>query len=95
MATLETKNGKLLIDGKPVIKGWESFAGWFWFALEEAERGEYDLGDGKGTPGIMYFGLVQGFEEEYGYFVDAELRSMGHKVWPIKPQDLPHAGRRN
>ena len=30
----ETKDGKLFIGGKEVLKGWESFTGWFWFGVE-------------------------------------------------------------
>jgi hypothetical protein len=34
MANFEKKGGKLFIDGKEVLKGWESMDGWFWFATE-------------------------------------------------------------
>ena len=65
---------------RKVIKGWESFSGWHWFAFEEVEPG-------------LYYGLVQGFEEELGYFSEEELKS-NRLIWPIKKHDLPYAGRR-
>jgi len=66
---------------RKVIKGWESFSGWYWFAFEEVEPG-------------LYYGLVQGFEEELGYFSERELNANRNRIWEIKPCDLPHAGRR-
>jgi hypothetical protein len=82
MLTLKTINGRLEIDGRPVLKGWESWTGWFWFGIQEVEPG-------------YWFGLVQGQEVEYGYFEEGELKLIGkYNIWPIKPQDLPIAGRR-
>ena len=63
-----------------VIKAWESYTGWYWFAFEEVEPG-------------LYFGLVQGFEEELGYFSGAELRK-NRLIWEIPKCNLPYAGRR-
>ena len=84
MATLQACGKKLLVDGKPVLKGWESYSGWYWFATELDVDG----------PGV-HFGLVQGFEEEWGYFSEAELNSLGrYKVWPIPKRNLPWSGRR-
>ena len=86
MATLESKNGKLYIDGKEVLKGWESYSGWYWFATEKLEE------DYNGKP--LWFGYVQGLEEEWGNFSEAEINSLGMRAWPIKKIDLPSAGRR-
>jgi hypothetical protein len=33
------KDGK--VDGKPIIRAWESFTGWYWFATEHVENGTY------------------------------------------------------
>jgi hypothetical protein len=88
MPELKTVNGKLEIDGRPVLKGWESFTGWFWFALEKADRAFFDIDGG------IWFGFIQGTEEEYGYFSEAEIKALGNMAWPIKPQDLPISGRR-
>jgi len=69
----------------PVLAGWESFSGWYWFSIEIAHN------DG----GInTHFGLVQGQDTELGYFSQADLESMPHKIWRIKSCDLPYAGRR-
>ena len=101
MSKLETVNGKLMIDGKPVIKGWESFSGWYWFALEKSEErkigseGGGSVIDGREVDDVIWFGFVQGQEEEYGYFSEAEIKSLGkYRVWLIKKDDLPSAGRR-
>jgi len=81
-AKFESKNGELYINGHKVIKGWESFNGWYWFAIEEVEPG-------------LYFGYVQGLEEEWGYFSIYELKDLIKRgwVWEIRKKDLPFAGR--
>ena len=81
MMKLETKNGKLYVGDKEVLKGWESFSGWYWFATELNSDG-------------LHFGYVQGFANELGYFSEDELKSLGARVWEINDIDLPHAGRR-
>jgi hypothetical protein len=70
-----------------VIRGFESMTGWYWFAFEDDEVQGPDL----------YFGLVQGFEEELGYFSMTELTPLICKgsVWEIKKRDLPYSGRRS
>jgi len=95
-ATLSSKDGKLLIDGKPVLKGWESFTGWYWFATEKVNEQQSLLDNsGKGTPDTIWFGYVQGLEEEWGDFSQAEIEALAPKTWEIKTQDLPHSGRRH
>jgi hypothetical protein len=93
MPELKTINGRLEIDGKPVIKGWESFTGWYWFALEKDSEQVSEI-NGRAVPDVIWFGLVQGFEDEYGYFSEAEIKALGSRAWPIKAVDLPYAGRR-
>ena len=85
---LSTKDGKLFAGDKEVIKGFESFSGWYWFATELEDE---DYG---GHP--LYFGYVQGMGNEWGSFWMGELQPLIDKmmVWEIKPHDLPHAGRR-
>ena len=94
MAYLKSINDKLHVvsenaDGSesfyPVIAAWESFSGWYWFSIEIA----YEDGGSN-----IHFGLVQGQDEELGYFSQADLESMPNKIWRIKECDLPHAGRR-
>lgn len=97
-ATFTTKDGELYIDGKKVLKGWESFSGWYWFATEIVEEiKEPADSDSSMTTDVLYFGFVQGFEEEWGNFSLAEMQPLidQGKIWEIKPQDLPFAGRRS
>ena len=51
---------------------WESFSGWYWFVTEYHE-------------GSLAFGLVKGWEVEWGYFDLAELRQLKRqaKVWKV------------
>ena len=85
--SLETREDGLYINGQKVIKGWESFSGWYWFATE-MEQEDYD-----GAP--LWFGFVQGMHDEWGTFWQGELDAQEWRVWEIKDIDLPHAGRRN
>ena len=84
MPNVKTTDGVLEIDGEPVVKGWESLNGWYWFATE------LDVDDTAG----LHFGHVQGLESEWGYFDEQELLSLSGSVWEINAEDLPHAGRR-
>ena len=100
MSELHTKDGKLYAGDHLVLKGWESFSGWYWFAVEKVE--ERKVADGSGSvledgsivDDTIWFGLVQGFDEEWGEFSEAEIRALGNMAWPIKACDLPIAGRR-
>jgi hypothetical protein len=42
----------------------------------------------------VFFGFVQGLEEEWGYFSLAELERLGPMAWEIPKKNLPHSGRR-
>jgi hypothetical protein len=86
MAEFTEKEGKLFIDGKEVLKGWESFSGWYWFATEKVQD------DFNGKP--LWYGFVQGMEEEWGDFSQAELEELKGKVWEIPKTDLVRSGRR-
>jgi hypothetical protein len=97
---LQTINGILYAGDHRVQRGWESFTGWYWFAVEKVEdRRVADgsgsvMADGSIVDDVIWFGFIQGLEEEWGEFSEAEIRALGNMAWPIKPQDLPHAGRR-
>lgn len=95
MAKFTEKNGKLLIDGKEVLKGWESFSGWYWFATEKVQVQDSVIGDKVFKNDIIWFGLVQGFEEEWGDFSQAEIEALSPKTWKIPMKNLPWSGRRN
>ena len=88
MNELNTREDGLYIGDKKVIKGWESFSGWYWFATT-MERKDYG-----GAP--LWFGFVQGVCDEWGTFSQIELETMmaDGLVWEIKECDLPFAGRR-
>ena len=96
-----TDEKDLYVYGKKVIKAWESFSGWDWFATEKSEERKAgtesggSIINGKEVDDVIWFGFVQGFEEEWGYFSEAEIRSLGNMAWPIKKCDLPYSGRRN
>lgn len=101
MAKFESKGDKLYIDGHEVLKGWESFSGWYWFATEKVEERKVGVGGGgsviEGRPvdDTIWFGFVQGLEEEWGNFSEAELKSLGPmRVWEIPNKNLPWSGRR-
>lgn len=94
MAKFETDGKNLYIDGKKVLKAYESFSGWYWFATEKVREQMSDLGDGKATKDTIWYGYVQGLEDEWGDFSQAEIESLRAKTWEIKKQDLPYAGRR-
>ena len=101
MSDLRTEGGKLMAGTHRVLKGWESFSGWYWFAVEKVEeRRAADgsgslMADGSVVDDTIWFGYVQGLEEEWGDFSEAEIRSLGNRAWPIKNCDLPYAGRRD
>jgi hypothetical protein len=100
-AALHTEDDGLYAGPHRVLKGWESFTGWYWFATEKVE--ERRIADGSGSvmedgsvvDDTIWFGLIQGLEEEWGEFSEAEIRALGNMAWPIKLQDLPYAGRRD
>ena len=90
----------LFINGKKVLKGWESFSGWFWFATEKVEERKAgsktggSIINGKEINDVIWYGLVQGLEEEWGNFSQAEIESLSPKTWKIRQNDLIYAGRR-
>jgi hypothetical protein len=54
-------------EPKAIVKFFTPFSSWTWYATEF---------DGKDT----FFGLVDGFEKELGYFSLSELEGMGPKI---------------
>ena len=95
MANFESKDGKLFIDGKEVLRGWESFSGWYWFAVRKVQIQDSDMGDGTVIKDdVIWFGLVQGQCESWGDFSQGELERLKGKVWEIPYDNLPWSGRR-
>jgi hypothetical protein len=90
----EAKRGRLFINGLKVLRGWESWTGWFWFATEKVREQVSDI-KGRPVKDTIWLGLVQGMEEEWGSFSQAELESLHPKVWEIPAKALPWSGRRS
>lgn len=99
---LHVVNGELYAGEHKVVKGWESFSGWYWFGVEKVEERHVgspvssggSMVNGKEVDDVIWFGFVQGLEEEWGYFSEAEIRSLGNYAWPIPKCNLPFSGRR-
>jgi hypothetical protein len=96
MAKFESRDGHLYIDGKKVLRGWESFSGWYWFAIDKDCEQDSILGNGEvAKADTIWFGFVQGQYEEWGYFSEAELKSLSPKVWEIPKRNLSWSGKRS
>ena len=89
-----TKNEDLFINGKKVLRAWESFSGWYWFATEKAWKQDSIINDQVYENDTIWYGLVQGLEEEWGNFSQAEIESLHPKTWKIPKDNLPYSGRR-
>ena len=100
MVKFESKDGKLFINGKEVLRGWESYTGWYWFGIEVSEERKIgsetggSIINGQEVDDVIWYGFVQGTEPEFGYFSEAELKSMGGKVWEIPAENLHYSGRK-
>lgn len=95
MAEFKCKGNDLYIDRQKVLRGWESWNGWYWFATEFVQKQDSEFPDGRVVKDdTIYFGFVQGFEEEWGDFSLGELESLKPKVWEIPREYLPYSGRR-
>ena len=88
-------DGGLTIDGKKVLKMWESFSGWYWYGIEDTGSYEYTDANGNTQTAHSWFGFVQGFAEEWGSFDENELNSMEGKVWEVPRENWHFSGRRN
>jgi len=95
VAKFKTDGENLYIDGKKVLRGWESWTGWYWFATEKAYKQDSLINGNVYKDDNIFYGLVQGFEEEWGYFSQAEIESLKPKTWEIPKKDLPYSGRRD
>lgn len=101
MVKFKAIGGKLFIDGTEVLRGWESYTGWYWFATEKVEERRVGKGGGGSMIGgeekndTIWFGFVQGTEEEWGNFSQAEIESIRPGTWEIPKKNLPLSGRRS
>lgn len=90
MAKFESKGDDLFINGQKVLKAWESFNGWYWFATHKEDEGETEFSKND----VIWYGFVQGFEEEWGSFSQGEIESLAPKTWRIPKKNLAWSGRR-
>lgn len=62
---------QVTIQGKPVLRIWESWHAWYWFATEKVDE-------------HRWFGLVRGFETEWGYWDERELKKNAPLIWEVE-----------
>ena len=86
-AKIERGNNSIKIDGQNVIKMWESFQGWYWYAIED--QGEYTTVDD--TIAHAWYGYVQGNYNEWGTWDSKELERAG--VWTVPKSNWGYSGR--
>ena len=88
---IERGNSSMKIDGKNIIKIWESFSGWYWYAIED--QGSYTgIGaDGNEVQAHAWYGYVQGMENEWGTWDSNELERAG--VWTVPKSNWGWTGK--
>jgi hypothetical protein len=94
MNRFESRNGSLFINSRKVLRGWESWTGWYWFAIEKVCNQDSVIEGKVFEDDTIWYGLVQGFEEKWGNFSQAEMESLRPRVWRIPKKALPWSGRR-
>jgi len=95
MKTKFEHDGKdLFINNKKVLKAWESFSGWYWFAVEKVQVQDSIIDEKVYEGDQIWFGLVQGLEEEWGDFSEGEINSLKPKTWEIPKSNWAWSGRR-
>ena len=97
MPKFGSREGDLYIDGRKVIKGYQSVTGWYWFAVEDAGIQDTVVNDQLIENDQIYYGLVQGEEEEWGNFSEGRLKGLEQQGWvrELSKDELPSAGRRS
>jgi len=50
--------------------------------------------NGKAAKDTIWYSFVQGFEDEWRGFSEAELNSVMPSIWEISPKNIPFSGRR-
>lgn len=77
------------VNGMPVIRVWESFWGWYWFATEKVRDQLSDFGDGKPVRDTIWYGFVIGVYPEWGCFSEREIMSLAPFAWEVGKRDIP------
>jgi len=88
MTQVTIADGK--VDGKPIVRAWESFTGWYWLATEKVRDQLSDFGDGKPVKDTIWYGFVIGTFPEWGYFSEREITSLSPFTWEIRRRDIPY-----
>jgi len=79
MARIIEIDGKRFVEGNEIIVAWKSVTNWHWFATEVSEirlvgdETEGSVINGKPENDIIYYDIVIGPTEEWGYFSGREL----------------------
>jgi hypothetical protein len=93
-AKFKMSGEELYIDGRRVIEVWESFNGWYWFGVERAWKQDSLIRGKVYQDDQIWFGYIQGFEEEWGCFSEKELELLSPKVWKVPKRNWAWTGRR-
>lgn len=76
------------IGGKPIIKAWESFTGWYWLAVEKSHTQDSLINGKVYKDDTIWFGFVIGTDPEWGYFSQSEIELLSPKVWELSKQAI-------
>ena len=57
-----TKDGIECIGGYEIKEAWESMSGWYWIATKKESKD-------------IWYGYVQGFENEWGTWYDSDMKT--------------------
>ena len=79
------------IKGKPVIEIYESFNGSYWYVTEKAWKQDSLIHGKVYKNDQIFFGYVKLSScaqfAEFGYFSEAELKSLGWRIWKVHKRD--------
>jgi hypothetical protein len=67
MTKFETKENELYIAGNKVLRAWESWSGWYWFATEKVGEQLSLFGDGKEVPATIWYGYVEAMDDRWDF----------------------------
>lgn len=87
MTAVTIADGK--INGRPIVRAWESFTGWYWLATEKVRDQLSDLGEGKPVKDTIWYGFVVSHSPEWGYFSEKEITSLAPFAWEVSRRDIP------
>jgi uncharacterized C2H2 Zn-finger protein len=89
---IERSDGSMKIDGKNVIKIWETMNGWYHYAVEDHGKYTGVGADGNDVEAHEWFGYTQGDYNEWGYF-DSKEFDRNPMVWEVPKSNWGWTGR--